>query len=204
MDFIYNNELLSHWLLHYGSITLFVLLVLGIIALPVPEETLMIVAGVLMSKGSLNIPFTILAAYAGSMCGISLSYLIGRTAGYYVIHQYGSWVGLKAKHLDQAEKWFEHFGKWTLLIGYFIPGLRHFTGFSAGVTKLPFNEFALFAYMGAVLWVTTFLSLGYFCGEYCFAFFEKLDVVDTIIILGIFAILLYIAFLKLKQYFRHE
>ncbi len=161
-----NLDTFTLWLVNYGSISLFFLLALGIVALPIPEETLMVIAGALMSNGTLGLPSTIISAYLGSVCGISLSYTLGRTVGLFFIHKYGRWVGLTQKRLNKAHRWFEHFGKWSLLFGYFIPGIRHFTGFCAGATYLEVGHFALFAYSGALLWVTTFLSLGYFFGNY--------------------------------------
>ena len=124
-------------------------LALGIIALPVPEETLMVLSGFLMSQGTLRIAPTILAATLGSICGITVSYLVGKTAGYYFLHKHGSWLGLTEDRLDKAHEWFTKFGKWALLIGYFIPGVRHFTGLSAGTTRLDYSLFATFAYLGA-------------------------------------------------------
>ena len=70
----------SLWLTKYGSFALFLMLSLGILALPIPEETLMVIAGVLMHKGQLNIPLTVLFSYAGTICGITMSYALGRTA----------------------------------------------------------------------------------------------------------------------------
>lgn len=202
MDMLLDNEVLSHWLIHYGSLSLFILLVAGIIILPVPEETLMVIAGVLMRKGSLCIPNTLLAAYAGSMCGITISYLLGRTAGHYLIRKYGGWIGLTHERLEQVHAWFEKFGKWTLTFGYFIPGIRHFTGFTSGMTQLEYNKFALFAYSGAFLWVTTFLSIGYFFGNYCFSLFEDIEIsIDKIILFSIAAIILYILYRQFKPYF---
>ena len=169
-------ELLSHtdpftlWLIQYGSIALFVMLLLGIIALPIPDETLMVLSGILMSNGNLLVFPTIAAAYAGSICGISLSYVIGKTLGIFFIHKYGRWIGITAEKLEKAHTWFEKYGKWTLLFGYFIPGIRHFTGFSAGTTSLAYAHFAVFAYIGAVIWASVFLSIGYFFGEYWLSF----------------------------------
>lgn len=202
MDFLLDNEVLSAWLIQYGSVALFVLLVCGIIILPIPEETLMVLAGILMSKGNLNIPLTILAAYAGSLCGISLSYLLGRTAGQFLINKYGGWFGITKKQIDEVHNWFERFGKWTLLIGYFIPGLRHFTGFASGMTYMDFRLFALFAYSGAVIWVTTFLSIGYFFGNCCFSFFKNFEIaVDEKMIIFIALIVIgYILYLKFKSF----
>ncbi len=199
MDILLDNELLSNWLIQYGSIALFVLLVSGIIILPVPEETLMVLSGVLMSKGSLNIPLTILAAYAGSICGISISYLLGRTAGHYLISKYGNKIGISQAHLDQVHNWFERFGKWTLMIGYFIPGVRHFTGFVSGMTRMDFKHFALFAYTGAIIWVSTFLSLGYFSGNFLFSFFKNLEL-DFDEEIFIFILLVGVAYLLYSKF----
>jgi membrane protein DedA with SNARE-associated domain len=173
MELLAENSTLSLWLMQYGCFAIFGLLVVGIIAFPVPEETLMVLAGILMSQGNLSIPSTLLAAFLGSICGISISYSIGRTAGHYVIHTFGKWIGLTEKRLQKAHAWTERFGTWTLFIGYFIPGLRHFTGFLAGTTDLEFNRFARFAYSGALLWILTFLSVGYFFGDYCVAFLSR-------------------------------
>ena len=201
MDILFDNEILSQWLMHYGSIVLFLLLLSGILILPVPEETLMVLSGVLMSKGHLNIVSTIIAAYAGSIAGITLSYVLGRTAGHYLITKYGSWLGLTDKHLDNVHRWFERFGKWTLMIGYFIPGVRHFTGFMSGMSEMNFKQFALYAYMGAIVWVSTFLSLGYFSGNFVFSLIKKLEINidENAVIVIIFLIISYLLYLKFRK-----
>lgn len=176
MEFIHNNETLTFWLLEYGSVVLFILLALGIIALPVPEETLLVLAGTLLANQKLQLIPTLLATYGGSITGITVSYIVGRTAGTFFIHRWGSWLGITEERVEYAHSWFEKYGKWTLFIGYFIPGLRHFTGVSAGVTHLHYKHFALFAYAGALFWVSTFLSVGYFFGSYWISFFENLEI----------------------------
>lgn len=183
MDCLINNDTLAHMLLEYGSIVLFILLMLGIVALPIPEETLLVFAGALMAQGILHPPSTIIAASTGSLCGITVSYLLGLTGGHYLVHKYGKWVGITTERLNQAKAWFERFGKWSLFIGYFIPGVRHFTGFTAGTTKLEYHHFSLFAYSGGIVWITTFLSIGYFFGDICFAFIEEIDF-KTVMIIG--------------------
>lgn len=190
MECLSQYETLTHLLVEYGSLVLFILLVLGIIALPIPEETLLIFAGALMASKILSIPGTILAAGAGSIIGITISYFIGRTGGSYLVHEYGGWVGLTQKRLDHAKQWFNRYGRWSLFIGYFIPGIRHFTGFSAGTSGVEYHHFALYAYSGGIVWITTFLSLGYFFGDICFSFLEKIDaktvaVISTILLSGL-------------------
>lgn len=182
------NETFSHLLMEYGSLVLFLLLVLGIIALPIPEETLLVFSGALMAKGILNVHSTILAAVAGSLSGITISYILGLTGGFYLFHKYGSWIGITAQRLEKAKEWFNHYGKWSLFIGYFIPGIRHFTGFTAGTTGVGYRHFALYAYTGGIFWITTFLSIGYFFGDFCFAFLEDIDF-KVVLAIGILCIL---------------
>ncbi len=195
MDCFLDNQLLIDWLTQYGGLALFVLLILGILALPIPEETLMVVAGVLIKNGTLTVYPTLLAAYAGSMCGITLSYLLGKTAGAYLIERFGEkwWIG---KHFQQAQQWFDRFGKWALFIGYFIPGVRHFTGFSAGMVKMTYRKFSIFAYGGAVVWVSLFISIGYFFGNYCFSLLEELDFDLNVLIAIAIAVLAIYFFIK--------
>lgn len=180
MEVLPEVDIFSLWLTKYGSFVLFFLLSLGILALPIPEETLMVMSGILMSKGKLNIPLTIFFCYAGTIAGITTSYFFGRTAGHYLINKYGRWVGITHARLEKAHVWFSKLGKWLLVVGYFIPGIRHFTGFSAGTTTMRYSQFALFAYSGAVMWVSVFLSLGYFLGNYCLECYEKLEEIDLI------------------------
>jgi membrane protein DedA with SNARE-associated domain len=149
----------------YGHVAIFGLLVLGIVGLPVPDETLLTFAGYLVYKGHFHYLPTIAAAFAGSICGITISYIIGRTGGLYLIHKYGPYVHLTKKRLDRVHNWFERMGRWALFFGYFMPGIRHFTAVVAGSSELEPHVFALFAYSGGFLWVVTFISLGYFLGE---------------------------------------
>jgi membrane protein DedA with SNARE-associated domain len=159
MDFVF--QLISQ----YGLIALFFLLVLGIVGLPVPDETLLTFCGYLVYKGNFHYLPTILVAFAGSVCGITTSYIIGRTGGLYLVHKYGRYVHLTQARLDTVHMWFERMGRWTLFFGYFMPGVRHFTAVVAGSSELEPHVFALFAYTGGLLWVLTFISLGYFLGE---------------------------------------
>jgi membrane protein DedA with SNARE-associated domain len=156
----------SQPLLDYGSIALFVLLALGILALPVPDETLMVAAGFLIARGKLNFSFTVFAAYMGAICGISLSYLIGRYGGSVLLEKYGHFVRLTKPRIERTRHWFSRIGMWALFIGYFIPGVRHFTGYIVGTVRIPFNRFAIFAFSGAIVWSSTFLTIGFLLGKW--------------------------------------
>jgi len=159
-------ETFTYLLSHYGYLGLFGLLMFGIIGIPVPEETLLTFAGVLVYRGHLELLPTLLAAFLGSCCGITVSYGLGRGVGRVVTKRFGRFVRVTPEQMDRVEEWFERVGHWALLWGYFLPGIRHLTALVAGGTRLRYRDFALFAYGGAFLWSLTFVSLGALAGRH--------------------------------------
>ena len=153
------------WITQYGYLAIFVMLIFGIVGLPVPDETLLTFTGYLIYRGELSMPLAFAAAAAGSASGVTISYTLGRSFGLALLHRFGKHVHLTPERLARAHAWFERIGHWALTVGYFIPGVRHLTAYAAGMTEVAPHQFALFAYTGTVLWVTAFLSLGYFLGE---------------------------------------
>jgi membrane protein DedA with SNARE-associated domain len=158
-------ERIFEWVTQFGYIGLFSLLMLGIVGLPIPDETLLAFAGYLVFKGTFRFTPTLAFSFLGSVCGITLSYSLGRTVGVSLVHKYGPIFHLSEKKIDQVHQWFERTGRWALFLGYYVPGVRHLTAYVAGTSKLELPVFALFAYGGAFVWSTTFVSLGYFLGE---------------------------------------
>jgi membrane protein DedA with SNARE-associated domain len=150
---------------HYGYIGIFSILMLGIFGIPFPDESLLTFSGYLASKGHLHIVLTILVAFLGSIVGITVNYLVGRTLGFAAIRKYGHHVSLTPEKMEKVRVWFDLFGKWTLPVSYFIPGLRHVAPFVAGTSKLSFKVFALFAFAGGLLWTLAFTLMGYFLGH---------------------------------------
>lgn len=153
------------WVQSYGYVAIFSLLVLGIVGLPVPDEFLLTGCGFLIYQGSLRPVPAFFSALAGSMSGITCSYLIGRTVGWKFLHsRFGRLLHISDSDIKRVHDWFDRIGHWALMVGYFIPGVRHFTAIVAGTSKLEPRSFALFAYSGATLWVSTFLFIGYHFG----------------------------------------
>jgi membrane protein DedA with SNARE-associated domain len=153
------------WIAQYGYLAIFSLLVLGIVGLPVPDETLLTFTGYLVFRGHLSLPLAFLSAFAGSTCGITLSYTLGRIFGLVLIRRYGRYLRITEEHVEKAHAWFRRAGHWSLTIGYFVPGVRHLTAYAAGMSELEYPTFALFAYAGAAIWAGTFIGLGYLLGE---------------------------------------
>lgn len=158
-------ETFAHFLGQYGYLGLFGLLMFGIVGVPVPEETLLTFAGVLVYRGHLALVPTLLAAFLGSSCGITTSYALGRGVGTVVTRRFGRVIRVTPEQTARVEAWFERVGHWGLLWGYFLPGIRHLTALFAGATRLRFRDFALFAYSGALVWSLTFVTLGALAGR---------------------------------------
>jgi membrane protein DedA with SNARE-associated domain len=158
-------ESVLQWVSTYGYGAIFLLLMLGIVGLPIPDETLLVFCGYLISQGKMNPVAAWLTALVGSWCGISLSYTIGRTLGVGAVHRFGRHLHITQERLDYVHSWFDRIGHWALFVGYYIAGVRHFTAIVAGTSKLGFPSFMAYAWSGGLLWVSTFITLGYFLGE---------------------------------------
>lgn len=155
----------DQFLASYGYFALFGLLVLGIVGPLIPDETILVFAGIAIHRGQLDPVATFCVATAGSLCGITLSYVLGRTGVVYALHRIPLLQRHVGSHLPEAQRWFERFGKWTLFFGYFVAGVRHFTALVAGTSGLRPEIFVLYAYPGGCVWVACFLIIGYYLGE---------------------------------------
>jgi membrane protein DedA with SNARE-associated domain len=186
------------WITQYGYLAIFSLLVLGIVGLPVPDETLLTFTGYLVFKDHLSLPLAYATALAGSISGITISFWLGRTFGLKLIHRYGRYLRITEEHLQKAHAFFERAGHWSLTFGYFVPGVRHFTAYAAGMSELEPPRFAAFAYAGAALWVGTFITLGYLLGERWEAV-EK-NIHQYMVWVGIATAVLAIAFLFWRKF----
>src|SRR5437867_8410490 len=153
------QQSMALWLGQYGYAAIFFLLIGGIVGLPIPDQLLLIISGYLVLTKSFSLAPTLAAAVLGSICGITLSYLLGRGSGSYLAK-----TRFAANRLENARNCFERYGGWTLIFGYFIPGIRNLIGFTSGMMRLKVRFFAPFAYAGAVLSSVTCVLAGYFLG----------------------------------------
>lgn len=108
----------------------------------------------------------LLISFIGSVVGMSISYSLGRYFGLSLLQKYGKRIGIHESHLQRAHAWYAKFGPLVLIVGYFVPGIRHVTAFSAGMSRLRISLFMVYAYIGGLLWALTFISLGRFLGDH--------------------------------------
>jgi membrane protein DedA with SNARE-associated domain len=196
------TETILRWVTEYGYVGIFSLLALGILGAPIPDEGVLAFAGYLVYEGKLQLFPILAAAFLGSVCGITLSYGLGRTVGTYLIIKFGHAVQITPDKVTHVHTWYDRVGKWGLLFGFYLPGVRHLIGFGAGIAKLPVSVFALFAFTGAFIWSVTFVSAGYFLGRQWTLVFGKIR--PTLMTSSIVIVSLFLLYIVGQQFLRQR
>src|ERR1700722_11636864 len=162
---------MEHFLETWGYLAVFILSFISSMGLPVGAEVAIIYGGVLASGQIANEPhplnlFAVIAvATLAEVLGSLVGYLIGYFGGRPLVDRVGKYVLLTHKDLDRAEAWFARRGEPVVLFGRFIPLLRSFVSFAAGLGEMALPKFALFTVIGCAVWCTALCSLGYSLGS---------------------------------------
>ncbi|MGG1675558.1 DedA family protein [Neobacillus sp. NRS-1170] len=142
----------------------YVILLIGIflelLALPISGEFLMSYAGYFVFQGKMNYTLALLTVFLAGGAGITATYWIGKSGGYKLIEKYGRYIHMGPERYKKTAAWFERSGSKLLVFAYFIPGIRHFTGYISGISRMPFRRFIIPAYIGSFLWGLLFYYLG--------------------------------------------
>jgi membrane-associated protein len=152
----------------YGFWTYLILFIIifcetGIVVFPyLPGDSLLFVAGTLAGAGFLNVEILIVTLIAAAVLGDSANYWIGKTMGMKALEK-NSFV--KKGQLEKTEEYFARYGGLTIVIARFVPFIRTFAPFLAGVGKMNYRWFITYNVLGAILWVLGFVLAGYFLGS---------------------------------------
>src|SRR5207253_1533567 len=136
----------------YGYIILFLGVMAENASLPVPGETILIIASFYSYHGNLVLGKVILLASIGCILGDNVSFYLGRRLGRPFIHHYGKYIHITPERLAYVEHFFESHGDKTIFIQRWITGVRVIGALVAGTTKMPWSRFLLFNCLGAVTW----------------------------------------------------
>jgi membrane-associated protein len=149
-----------------------------------PGDSLLFTVGVVAGAGNLNIVVVNLVLMAAAMIGDSTGYLIGRKTGPRIFNRPNSRL-FKREHLMRTHEFYEKHGGKTIIYARFVPIIRTFAAFVAGVAEMPYLRFVPFSVCGAAGWVVSMTTLGYTLGRVAFVrqYFDK--VVLLIIVLSL-------------------
>jgi membrane protein DedA with SNARE-associated domain len=132
---------------------------------PFPSEVAMIPAGYLVSQGQMNAALAVLAGVGGSLCGALLNYQLALRFGLPALERVGRYVFLKPESLRAAERYFENHGEITTFVARLVPVVRQLISVPAGLARMNIPRFLLYTGLGAALWCTILVILGYVAGE---------------------------------------
>ncbi len=153
------------YIVQYGYGALFGALFAESFGLPLPGETFLVAASFLAVQGQLNIWLVGLTACAAAVLGDNVGYAIGRFGGRRLVARHGARLGISAGRLNQAERFFAHYGPEVVIIARFFPLLRQLNGIVAGSAAMGWKRFAVYNALGGLLWVGAWSSGVYYFGQ---------------------------------------
>ncbi|GDX66649.1 membrane protein [Chlorobiota bacterium] len=168
--FLHLDKYLADLVIHYGSwvygiLTIIVFCETGLVITPfLPGDSLLFAIGALCAVGSLN-PFIIAPLlFIAAISGDNLNYWFGRTIGSKAFSNPDSKI-FKQSYLQKTQSFYTNYGSKTIVIARFVPIVRTFAPFVAGLGKMNYRVFLSFSVGGALLWIILLISAGYFFGQ---------------------------------------
>ncbi|MCD0485006.1 DedA family protein [Streptacidiphilus sp. ASG 303] len=149
---------------HYGYAALALLVALDNMLVPVPGQTLLIVAAVYAGAGRMNIFAVIVVGCIAAIAGAEIAYVLGRREGTRLITRFGRYVRLTHERYAKAEDFYRRGGAKVVVVARFIDVLRQTNGLLAGSNEMPHRRFTLWNAVGAAAWVAAWTALGYTAG----------------------------------------
>ncbi len=148
----------------YGILFLIVFCETGLVVTPfLPGDSLLFAAGTFAGMGSLNPGLLFLLLFSASVLGDSTNYWVGRFIGVRAFS--GNLRFLKQEHLNKTRAFYGRHGRKTVILARFLPIIRTFAPFVAGVGEMPYSRFLAFSLLGSAAWVGLFVGAGYFFGN---------------------------------------
>ena len=151
---------------HYGYLAVLGLVLIEDFGVPVPGETVLILAAVYAGAGRLNIWLVAPLGFCGALLGDNIGFAIGHFGGRPLAERYGRYIFLTRERLEKATRFFDRHGGKIIIVARFIEGLRQANGIIAGISGLRWQRFLVFNAIGAALWVAVWTSVGYFSGSH--------------------------------------
>ncbi len=180
----------------YGLLFAVIFLETGLVITPIlPGDSLLFAAGAFAAAGSLHLGWLLILLAIAAVAGDTVNYWIGYHAGPKVFYKDGH-ILFNKEYLARAQSFYEKYGKKTIIIARFLPIIRTFAPFVAGVGRMNYAVFILYNIIGGALWVALFTLAGYFFGN--------LDIVRHNFSLVILAIIILSLIPTVWEYFKQR
>jgi membrane protein DedA with SNARE-associated domain len=183
-------------LLHFASITdpivnvavdvvdaiglwgVFILMVLESACIPVPSEATMLFAGFNVSDGQYSLFAAVAVGSVANLIGSWIAYAVGYYGRIDILEKHGKKLHVKKSHLETADRWFEKYGDWIVLVTRCLPIIRTFISLPAGVARMPFWRFSVLTLIGCIPWVFMLTFIGKEAGDNWEQWKDNLHYVD--------------------------
>jgi membrane-associated protein len=167
--FLHLDKHLSEVIQHYGTGTYLILFLIvfcetGLVVTPfLPGDSLLFAAGTFAGLGDLDVVLVFTILCAASILGDSSNYWVGRLVGRKAFESKSRFI--KQEHLLKTQAFYDRHGRKTIILARFLPILRTFAPFVAGVGRMPYPRFLTVSVLGSIAWVGIFVWAGYLFGN---------------------------------------
>jgi membrane-associated protein len=155
----------THQLVAHGLLLLFALVAIESAGVPLPGETALIAASILVTQGHYTLWEVIVVASAAAIFGDNVGYWIGRIGGRALLERWEPLARYSRKALPPAERFFAKHGSKTVFLGRFIAFLRVTSAWLAGISHMPWRRFLLWNAAGGIAWATIVAVVSYYFGR---------------------------------------
>ena len=199
--FIHIDKHLNAIIQNFGNWSYLLLFVIifaetGLVVTPfLPGDSLLFAVGTFAAIGSLNIVWLFIILVGAAVIGDSVNYAIGRFVGDKAFHMKKSRI-FKKEYLDRTHKFYEKYGGKTIILARFVPIIRTFAPFIAGVGIMSYGRFFAYNVIGGILWVSAFLFGGYFFGN--------MPLIKENFSIAIFAVIILSILPIIIEYWKHK
>jgi membrane protein DedA with SNARE-associated domain len=158
----------QHFIIQYGYLAVFVLMLAESACIPVPSEVIMLLGGAL-AAGAVpgahpSLAGVVIAGVLGNVAGSYVAWAVGKYAGQAAVHRWGRRVGIRQREVDRAVGWFDRYGNIAVLVGRLVPVIRTFISLPAGFAGMPAGRFGLYTTLGCIPWTAALGIAGYALG----------------------------------------
>jgi membrane protein DedA with SNARE-associated domain len=149
----------------FGATAVFVLMALESACIPIPSEVIQLYAGFMVSEDRLGLVTAVLAGTIGNVVGSWVAWAVGVYGGRPWIERHGRWLHVSPKRMAMADRWFERYGAKVVFWSRMLPIIRTFISLPAGIARMPFWQFTLYTFFGALPWCLALTLVGVQVGE---------------------------------------
>lgn len=184
------DQFILTWITHFAYLAIFLALIASTIAVPIPEEIVLLIAGYLASQQVLNFWIVLGVSLLAIIIGDNIGYQLGKHGGGFLLERF--------MH-TRIQKWVQtHFtkhGPKTVFLSRFMTGIRNIFHITAGASGMSWTTFFFYDLLGALIATPIVLAIGYFFGAHLSIFARIIKTIDTTLLIGFLIVLLILALL---------